>query len=181
MPLYKIIGAAAEEGKSLDELVEIGERYNERLATLAVAMRSCTHPQNNATITDLPAGIMEIGMGQHGEGGGGQKPLISADATAAEMVDLLCQQLKPKSGDKMMLIINGVGATTHMELNIIFRKAYKELHARGLEVAYSRIQEILTVQEQAGFQMIMAILDDDHIDYLKNKKSDAPYWTTIGK
>ena len=74
-----------------------------------------------------------------------------------------------------MLIINGVGATTHMELNIIFRKAYKELEARGLQVVVSRIQE------QAGFQMIMAILDEDHIDYLKNKRADAPYWTTIGK
>mgnify|MGYP005832893173 CR=1 FL=1 len=181
VPLYKIVGAAAEEGKSLDELIEIGERYNNQVATLAVAMHSCTHPQNGATITDLPEGIMEIGMGQHGEGGGGQKPLVSADDTAAEMVDLLCQQLKPKAGDKMMLIINGVGATTHMELNIIFRKAYKELEARGLQVVVSRIQEILTVQEQAGFQMIMAILDEDHIDYLKNKRSDAPYWTTIGK
>ena len=177
----KILGAAAEEGKTLDELVEIAERYNNKVATLAVAMRSCTHPQNGGTITDLPQGIMEIGMGQHGEGGGGQKPLVSADDTAAEMVDLLCQQLKPKAGDKMMLIINGVGATTHMELNIIFRKAYKELEARGLQVVVSRIQEILTVQEQAGFQMIMAILDEDHIDYLKNKRADAPYWTTIGK
>ena len=181
VPLYKILGAAAEEGKTLDELVEIAERYNNKVATLAVAMRSCTHPQNGGTITDLPQGIMEIGMGQHGEGGGGQKPLVSADDTAAEMVDLLCQQLKPKAGDKMMLIINGVGATTHMELNIIFRKAYKELEARGLQVVVSRIQEILTVQEQAGFQMIMAILDEDHIDYLKNKRADAPYWTTIGK
>ena len=68
-----------------------------------------------------------------------------------------------------------------MELSIIFRKAYKELEARGVEVVYSRIQEILTVQEQAGFQMIMAVLDDDHIDYLKNYASNAPYWTTIGK
>ena len=132
-------------------------------------------------MTDLPAGIMEIGMGQHGEGGGGQKPLVSADETAAEMVDLLCQQLQPKSGDKMLLIINGVGATTHMELNIVFRKAYKELEARGMQVVVSRIQEILTVQEQAGFQMIMAKLDDDHIDYLKNYASNAPYWTTLGK
>ena len=198
VPLYKILGAAAEEGKTLDELVEIAERYNNNVATLAVAMRSCTHPQNGGTITDLPQGIMEIGMGQHGEGGGGQKPLVSADDTAGavgeplfpqlgasgtqpEMVALLCQQLKPKAGDKMMLIINGVGATTHMELNIIFRKAYKELEARGLQVVVSRIQEILTVQEQAGFQMIMAILDEDHIDYLKNKRADAPYWTTIGK
>ena len=181
VPLFKILGAAADEGKSLDELIEIGERFTAKTATLAVAMRSCTHPQNNATITDLPDGVMEIGMGQHGEGGGGQKPLVSADATAAEMVDLLCQQLQPKAGDKMMLIINGVGATTHMELNIIFRKAYKELEARCMEVVFGRIQEILTVQEQAGFQMIMGILDADHIDYLKNKSANAPYWTTIGK
>lgn len=181
VPLFKILGAAADEGKSIDELIEIGERFTAKSATLAVAMRSCTHPQNNATITDLPAGIMEIGMGQHGEGGGGQKPLVSADDTAAEMVDLLCQQLQPKAGDKMMLIINGVGATTHAELNIIFRKAYKELEARGMQVVFGRIQEILTVQEQAGFQMITGILDDDHIDYLKNKSANAPYWTTIGK
>ena len=81
----------------------------------------------------------------------------------------------------MLLIINGVGATTHMELNIIFRKAYKELEARGLQVVVSRIQEILTVQEQAGFQMIMAISDEDQSDYLNNKRADAPYWTTLGK
>lgn len=181
VPLYKILGAASEEGKSLEELVEIAERYNRQVATLAVAMRSCSHPQNGAVITDLPAGIMEIGMGQHGEGGGGQKPLVSADETAVEMVDLLCQQLQPQSGDKMMLVINGVGATTHMELSIVFRKAYRELEARGLKVIASRIQELLTVQEQAGFQMIMARLDEDHIDYLNNYPSDTPYWTVIGK
>lgn len=181
VPLYKILGAAADEGKTLDELLEIGQRYTANVATLAVAMRSCTHPQNNAIISDLPDGIMEIGMGQHGEGGGGRKELVSADETAAEMVDLLCQQLKPKAGQKVMLVINGVGATTQMELNIVFRKAYKELEARGLLVVSSRIAEILTVQEQAGFQMIIALLDDDHIDYLNNKTANAPYWTTIGK
>ncbi len=181
VPLYKILGAASEEGKSLDELLEIGERFTKKIATLAVATGVCTHPQNDTKISDLPKGIMEIGMGQHGEGGGGQKPLVSADDTAAEMIDLLCQQLKPAAGSKMMLIINGTGATTQMEHNIIFRKAYKELEARGLKVVSSRIQEILTVQEQAGFQMLLAVLDDDHIDYLNNKKADAPYWTTIGK
>lgn len=181
IPLYKILGAASEEGKTLEELIEIAERYNNNVATLAVAMKSCSHPQNGAIITDLPEGIMEIGMGQHGEGGGGQKPLVSADDTAVEMVDLLCKQLCPAQGSNMMLIINGVGATTHMELNIVFRKAYMELEARGLKVVYSRIQELLTVQEQAGFQMIAAILDDDHLEYLKNKSANAPYWTTIGK
>jgi dihydroxyacetone kinase-like protein len=71
-----------------------------------------------------------------------------------------------------------VGATTLMELNIIFRKAYKLLEAKGFKVSAGRIQEILTVQEQAGFQMILGIMDDDHIAYYY-QSADAPYWTTI--
>ena len=76
VPLFKILGAASEEGKTLDELIEIGERFNKDVATLAVAMGSCSHPQNGATITSLAPGEMEIGMGQHGEGGGGRQMLV---------------------------------------------------------------------------------------------------------
>ena len=181
VPLIKVVGAAAEEGKSLDEILEIGERMNAKIATLAVAMKTCTHPQNGMNISDLPDGIMEIGMGQHGEGGGGRKPLVSADDTAEEMVGLLMKKLQPKSGDKALLIINGVGATTHMEMSIVYRKAHFILENNGIEVVSGRIGELLTVQEQAGFQMILALLDNDHVDYLKNHMSNAPYWTTIGK
>ena len=178
IPLYKVLGAASEEGKSLDELLEIGGRFNENIATLAVASRSCTHPQNNAVIAELPEGIMEIGMGQHGEGGGGRQPMASADETARIMVNLLLKQLKPSANAKMMLIINGVGATTQMELNIVFRKAYLMLEAKGYKVVASRIQELLTVQEQSGFQMIIGLMDDDHIAWY-HQPSDAPYWTTV--
>jgi len=178
VPLFKVLGAASEEGKSLDELLEIGERMNKNTATLAVATRSCTHPQNNAIIAELPDGIMEIGMGQHGEGGGGRQPMASADETAEIMINLLLKQLKPAAGSKMFLIINGVGATTQMELNIVFRKSYKLLGEKGFKVVASRIQEILTVQEQAGFQMIAGIMDDDHIIYYY-QTADAPYWTTV--
>jgi len=66
IPLYKIVGAAAEAGKSLDEIVEIGERFNKQMATLAVAMTGCTHPQNGGVIAVLPDDEMEIVMGQHG-------------------------------------------------------------------------------------------------------------------
>lgn len=181
VPLIKVVGAAAEEGKSLDEILEIGERMNAKIATLAVAMRACTHPQNGMSISDLPDGIMEIGMGQHGEGGGGRKPLVSADDTAEEMVGLLMKKLQPKPGDKALLIINGVGATTHMEMSIVYRKAHFILENNGIEVVSGRIGELLTVQEQAGFQMILALLDNDHVDYLKNHMSNAPYWTTLGR
>lgn len=120
IPMYKILGAAAEQGKSLDELIEIGERFNKQIATLAVAMRACTHPQNGATITELPEGMMQIGMGQHGEAGqGGNEPLVSADATAEFMVGQLMKKLDLKSGDNVLLYINGVGSTTLMEQFIV--------------------------------------------------------------
>lgn len=181
IPLYKVVGAAAEEGKSLDEIYEIGERFNQQMATLAVAMKSCTHPQNGAIIAELPEGEIEIGMGQHGEGGGGRQKLSTADNVASQMIDLLCQKIKPVSGDKVALYINGVGGSTHMELSIIYRKAALVLKDAGIEVVDARITELLTVQEQSGFQMILAKADPDHVDLLKNKMSDAPYWTVIGK
>lgn len=181
IPLIKIVGAAAEEGKSLDEIIEIGERFNKKVATLAVAMKSCTHPQNGMMIANLPEGEIEIGMGQHGEGGGGRTKLASANEIACEMMELLMSKLQPKPGDKALLIINGAGGTTHMEMNIVYRKAHQILENAGIEVAASRIGELLTVQEQAGFQMILGLLDADHVDYLNNRMSNAPYWTTIGK
>lgn len=182
IPMYKILGAAAEQGKSLDELIEIGERFNKQIATLAVAMRACTHPQNGATITELPEGMMQIGMGQHGEAGqGGNEPLVSADATAEFMVGQLMKKLDLKSGDNVLLYINGVGSTTLMEQFIVYRAAAKKLQAAGINVVDSYAGELLTVQEQAGFQMILAKLDDDHMDLLKNYKADAPYWKRFGK
>lgn len=182
VPLFKIIGGAAEAGKSIEEIYNIGKSFVDNTATLAVAMKSCTHPQNGATIANLPDGVMEIGMGQHGEGGqGGRVELESADATAEVMVKQLMKKLQPKSGDKVLLYMNGVGATTHMELSIVYRKAALVLEAAGVNVVDGRIAEILTVQEQAGFQMILAKLDDTQECYLKNSRSNSPYWANPGK
>lgn len=176
--MYKVLGAAAEAGKSLDEIIEIGERLNKNIATLAVAMRGCTHPQNGGVITSLPDGMMQIGMGQHGEAGaGGAQPLVSANETAEFMIGQLMKKLQVATGDKVLLYINGVGASTLMEQLIVYRAAAKQLEAAGLEIVDGYAGELLTVQEQAGFQMILAKLDDDHVDYLKNYPSNAPYWT----
>ncbi len=175
--MYKVLGAAAEAGKSLEELVEIGERLNKNIATLAVATGSCSHPQNDAVITDLPVGMMQIGMGQHGEAGmGGSQPIVSADATAEFMVDQLMSKIGFKSGDKAVLYINGVGASTLMELLIVYRAAAKKLEAAGVEIVDGYAGEMLTVQEQAGFQMIAAKLEADHVDYVKNYPCSTPYW-----
>ena len=179
IPLFKVAGAAAEEGKSLDEVYAIAEKFNKRIATLAVAMTGCTHPQNGNPIAELAEDEMEIGMGQHGEGGGGRSKIMTADETATEMFKKLANAVELKAGEKVFLVINGTGACTPMEMSIVFRKCALLAEEMGAKVVQGIIDELLTVQEMAGFQMILCVVDDEQIKAL-NAKSDAPYWTSIG-
>ena len=177
VPLYKVAGAAAEEGKSLDEVVEIAERFNKQMATLAVAVSNCTHPQTGQAISALADDEMEIGMGQHGEAGGGISKILSADETAERMIKPLIEATGTTSGDTVQLIINGVGASTLMEMNIVYRKAHHILDSQGITIVPGVVANLLTVQEMGGFQMILCKLDSDHEAYLQ-APSNAPYWTT---
>ena len=177
IPFIKVVGAAAEEGKSLDEIVALGEKFNEGIATLSVALKTATHPQNGQEIGSIDDDKMEVGMGQHGEGGGGVMPVKTADETAALMIKSLVEATGVKSGDKAFLAINGSGATTLMEMLIVYRAAKKVLEALGVSVLPGKCTELLTVQEMAGFQMILCKCCDTCAKYLA-APSDAPYWTT---
>lgn len=176
VPTYKIAGAAAAQGKSLEEVAAIAQRFADNMATLAVAARSATHPNTGASLGDLGEDEMEIGMGQHGEGGGGRQPMKTADETAEIMVKALIRDLTIVSGEKVMLIINGSGATTLMEQLIVFRRAEQVLNEMGVEVVANHVGEILTVQEQAGFQMFLARMDDELLG-LWNAPCRTPYLT----
>ncbi|MEF2560171.1 MAG: dihydroxyacetone kinase subunit DhaK [Eggerthellaceae bacterium] len=171
---YKIAGAAAAEGRSLDEVADIAQRFADNMATLAVAVRGATHPQTGQLLAELGDDEMEIGMGQHGEEGGGRQPMKSADETAKIMVNALVKDIGIQSGEKVMLFINGSGATTLMEQLIVYRAAAKELEAQNIEVVANWVGEILTVQEQAGFQMFMARMDDELLR-LWNSPCNTPY------
>ena len=176
IPLYKIAGAAAEEGKSLEEVTDIAQRFNAHVSTLAVAMTGATHPQNGAVLSTLPDDEMEIGMGQHGEAGGGRFKILTADETALRMVQPLTKAAQLQKGDTALLIVNGTGGSAPMELLLVYRRAALWLKEQGITLVNGLVDELLTVQEMAGFQMIVAKLDPDHVRYLK-LPADTPYWT----
>lgn len=175
IPTYKIAGAAAAAGRSLEEVAAVTQRFADNMATLAVAVRGATHPSTGGMISELGEDDMEIGMGQHGEGGGGRQPMKTADETAVIMVDALLADLEIKKGEKIMLVLNGTGATTLMELLIVYRKCAKYLAEKGIEIVANVVDELLTVQEQAGFQMFMARMDDELLGYW-NAPCDTPYF-----
>ncbi len=176
VPLYKVAGAAAEAGKSLDEVYAVAEKFNNNMATLAVALKTATHPATGEAIFDLTDDEMEIGMGQHGEAGTGKSKMMTANETADIMITQLSKAVDAKSGDKLLVMLNGTGATTLMELYIVFRRVKEFLEDKGIEVVRAMVGEYLTVQEMAGFQMFVAKMDDELLAYW-DAPCDTPYLT----
>ena len=178
IPAYKIAGAAAALGYDLERVAEITTRFVENMATLGVATHGATHPISGILMTDLKYNEMEIGVGQHGEGGGGRQKMKSADETAEIMLNCLLKDLSIKTGEKILLILNGVGATTLMELFIIYRKCANYLKEKNITICANYVGELLTVQEQAGFQMFIARMDNELLD-LWNEPCNSAYFKKI--
>jgi dihydroxyacetone kinase-like protein len=178
LPVYKVAGAAAEEGASLDKCLEIAERMQSNMRTLAVAVQTATHPSTGNPIFELGDDEMEIGMGQHGEAGTGRMQLKSANETADIMLPMLLDDLKVTAGEELLVILNGAGATTLMELLIVFRRVSQILQEKGIRLVRSAIGEFITTQEQAGFQLFIARMDEELIR-LWDAPANAPFFTRI--
>ncbi|HPD47638.1 MAG TPA: dihydroxyacetone kinase subunit DhaK [Anaerohalosphaeraceae bacterium] len=174
--VIKVAGAAAEKGYSLEKCLEVAERMERNMATLAVAVSSASHPATGQVIAEVPDGRMNIGMGQHGEAGQGEMDLATADKTAEVMLDMLLKDLDVKRGERLLVMINGVGSTTLMEQYIILRRVGQVLAERGIEMARTLVGEFLTVQEMGGFQMVIARMDDELLE-LWDAPCDCPALT----
>jgi len=175
LPVYKVAGAAAEEGRPLDSCFEIAERMGRNMRTLAVATQTATHPSTGQPIFELGDDEMEIGMGQHGEAGTGRMKLKTADETADIMLNMLLKDLEVKPGEDLLVLLNGAGATTLMELFIVFRRVSQVLKAKGIKLARAKVGEFITTQEQAGFQLMIARMDAELLR-LWDAPSNAPYF-----
>jgi dihydroxyacetone kinase-like protein len=170
-----VAGAAAEQGRTLDQCLQIAERMQRNMRTLAVAVSTATHPSTGQPIFELGDDEMEIGMGQHGEAGTGRMKLKPADETAEIMLEMLLTDLEVKVGEELLVIVNGAGATTLMELLILFRRISQILKAKGIQLARAKVGEFITTQEQAGIQLMIARLDSELIG-LWDAPCDTPYF-----
>ena len=176
--VYKVAGAAAEKGASLDACFEVAQRMERNMRTLAVAVRTATHPATGEPIFELGDDEMEIGMGQHGEAGTGRMQLKSADETAETMLEKLLADLGVREGEELLVMLNGAGATTLMELYLVFRRVAQVLEGKKIRLARSAIGEFITTQEQAGFQMMIARLDPELIE-LWDAPADSPFFKML--
>lgn len=170
----KILGAMAEEGAGLDALVAVFERVRGRTRTLSVAVTNCTHPVSGLPMFDaLPADEIEVGMGVHGEGGMGRLKL----PTSAELAENVCGQLiedgEYRAGDRMLVMVNGAGGMTMMELSTYFRDVKAYLESRGMTVAGCKVGNYLTTQELSGVSLSLLAADVEMLA-LWRKPCSAP-------
>lgn len=166
---YKAAGAAAERGDSLDEVAAVAEDVVEHTATMGIGLAPTILPTTGALSFDLPDGEMEIGIGIHGEPGIHRGPLEPADKITERLVGALVADLGLASGDRVAVLVNGMGATPLEELYVMYRRVHQLLAEIGVSIERKYIGEYATSLEMAGASISLLKLDDARLALL-----DAP-------
>ena len=156
---YKLAGARAEEGGTLEEVKQAAQLAVANTRTMGVGLAPCILPTAGKATFELPAGEMEIGIGIHGEPGIRRGPLQTADEITTDLVTRLAEDYPLKSGDEVAVLVNGLGATPLEELYIVFRKTFQLLKERGATIHRHYIGEFATSLEMAGCSVTFLKLD----------------------
>ncbi|MEM6889242.1 MAG: dihydroxyacetone kinase subunit DhaL [Pseudomonadota bacterium] len=159
--VFKVAGAAADLGLTMEAVEAAAERANGATRTMGVALSACTMPQTGKANFELPVGEMEIGMGIHGEPGVERGPAASADAVAKKLLDPILEELDLQTGDKVAVLVNGLGSTSLLELYILHRRVAKTLAAVGVTIHMSWVGEYCTSLDMEGASITVLKLDDD--------------------
>lgn len=174
--LYKVAGAAAAAGASLDEVVAVTQRAASGLRTMGVALSPCTIPAAGVPTFELPAGQMEIGMGIHGEPGVRRGALEPADQIAGELLTSILADLPYRRGDSVGVLVNGLGATPKEELYILYRAVARLLDREGIVVHRVWVGEYATSLEMAGASLSLLRLDDE-LRGLVDAPAETPFFS----
>ena len=159
--VMKAVGAAAEAGADLDELVRIGEKVNSVTRTMGIALSACTPPAKGSPLFDLGPDEMEVGVGIHGEPGRRRATMLPADGIVDELLNAVVPDLPYSSGDEVALMINGLGGTPISELYLLYGIAHTKLAEKGITVWRSYVGEYCTSLEMAGASLTLVKVDDE--------------------
>ncbi|NPD16783.1 dihydroxyacetone kinase subunit DhaK [Xinfangfangia sp. D13-10-4-6] len=159
--VFKIAGAAADQGEPLARVEALAQKANAHTLSMGVALSPCSLPQTGKPNFEIGDDEMEIGMGLHGEPGMRRAKLGTADAVTDELVATILAEMQPKAGDRVAVLVNGLGATTYVELYLIFNRVKQILDEKGIVIHRSWVGEYATSLEMAGASVTLLKLDDE--------------------
>jgi dihydroxyacetone kinase-like protein len=172
---FKIAGAAAEAGHSLEEVTRIAQRVADACRSVGAALSPCTVPQAGKPTFHIGEDEMEMGMGIHGEPGVWRGKLRPADAIADEMMDRLLSDMPLAPGDRVSIMVNSLGATPPEELYILYRVVKARLDAAGATTVMPLVGRYATSMEMTGVSFTLCKLDAELEGYL-TAPCDCAFW-----
>lgn len=157
--VFKIAGAAADIGEPLPRVEALAQAANEATRSMGVALSPCSLPHTGKPNFTIGDDEMEIGMGLHGEPGIRRQKLAPADEVTDQLMAPIVEELALKDGDRVAVLVNGLGATSQIELYLIFRRVKQILDGRNVEIHASWVGEYATSLEMAGASVTLMKLD----------------------
>lgn len=173
--VIKVAGAAADAGLSLEEVVRVTEKARDNINTIGLATSPGSIPGLGKPTFELGDDEIEFGMGLHGEPGIERTRM----QPAAKLVDRMYNELRTEmgltAGQEIAVLVNGLGSTTLLELNIVYYELDKHIKADGLLVHDAGINQFCTCQEMGGFSITILKLDEELKTYY-NAACFSPYY-----
>lgn len=176
LTVFKIAGAAAEEGLDLDDVERLAVLANQRTRTMGVAFTGCTLPGASEPLFTVPAGQMAIGLGIHGEQGIDTVAMPTANELAALFVDRLLAEIPDGvalGGARVVPILNGLGNVKYEELFVVYRRMSRLLAERGLVLVDPQVGEYCTSFDMAGASLTLLWLTPE-LERLWLAPADTP-------
>lgn len=159
--MWKVGGAKAAQGGSLDEVIASAQKAIDSTRSVGIGLTPCTLPAVGHPNFEIKAGTMEVGIGHHGEPGLEVCALESSDKIAKRMLDIILPDYPFQSGDEVVVLTSGLGATPIMELYVLYNEIYKLLESEGIKVYRAYTGNYFTSLEMMGASLTIMKLDDE--------------------
>lgn len=159
--MWKIGGAKAATGASLDEVISAAQKAIDNTRSVGIGLTPCTLPAVGHPNFEIKDGTMEVGIGHHGEPGIEVCPLETANQMAKRMTDIVADDLPFTQGDETAVLVSGLGATPMMELYVLYSEIEKLLLDRGIKVYRSYVGNYFTSLDMMGATLTMMKLDSE--------------------
>ncbi|MGC0366231.1 dihydroxyacetone kinase [Rhodococcus sp. 27YEA15] len=171
----KVCGAAAERGDDLGEVTEIGNRVTANARSMAVALRACTLPGADSPSFELPAGQIELGVGIHGERGLERIDSLPAPQLVRRLTDPIIESLGLHEGEAVIAVVNGLGATHLLELQLLFAELADYLNEKGIRIERTLVGTYVTALNMSGASITLVRIYEELLE-LWDAPTKAPAW-----
>jgi phosphoenolpyruvate---glycerone phosphotransferase subunit DhaK len=161
----KICGAAADDGRSLAEVAELGRRVNAQGRSMGMALTPCITPASGEPSFELADDEVEIGIGIHGEPGRFREKIGPASQIAERLMTPIVEDLPFSSGDRVLAFMNGMGGTPLIELYVMYGEVARLAQEHGLKIERNLIGNYITSLEMQGCSITLLKLDDEMLRY----------------